>query len=249
MWTPSESDSVPPLRVPRAWKCDDHQHTEQSRIHSEKMKLGRRRLEEGERRFEMDSAAMAKLDSQDLCSDPMSTSSSDSSATAVIRTTTEIEQNTLLVRSVETLATPHNAIEVASNLLSSLMNLFTINIADPKPKPEITINLKCETTAPNRTPTKDVPKVPKKRKTLGNLPPNAAQQDPSVLLAYMRPQTRYVDLGSCYNTKSMSFTASITVDGIVFEGQGSSKKAARKVAAALACRELFGVVSDTVVLD
>lgn len=66
----------------------------------------------------------------------------------------------------------------------------------------------------------------------------------------MRPQIPYEDLGFLGNdTESKIFVASITVDGSVFEGQGRSKKLARKAAASRACSELFGVVFDASVLD
>ncbi|XP_050099789.1 double-stranded RNA-specific editase 1-like [Anopheles aquasalis] len=111
-------------------------------------------------------------------------------------------------------------------------------IKTPKPK---------ASTSTEIVPNSLAPKIPK---TIADLPPDAAQRHPTALLAYMRPQIPYEDRGFLGNdTESKIFVASITVDGTVFEGQGRSKKLARKAAASRACSELFGVVFDAGVLD
>lgn len=61
-----------------------------------------------------------------------------------------------------------------------------------------------------------------------------------MLLAVMRPQTQYVELGSEGTTPNVIHRVGVTVDGRTFVGEQRSKKAARKAAAVKACNEVFG---------
>ncbi|XP_058444855.1 double-stranded RNA-specific editase B2-like [Malaya genurostris] len=87
------------------------------------------------------------------------------------------------------------------------------------------------------------PLAPKVPKTKGDLPEDAANRHPTALLAFMRPQVPYEDLGSNNNNDpaKREFSVGVTVDGQRFIGKARSKKLARKEAAAAACRSLFEV--------
>ncbi|XP_055615312.1 uncharacterized protein LOC129761601 [Toxorhynchites rutilus septentrionalis] len=87
------------------------------------------------------------------------------------------------------------------------------------------------------------PLTPKVAKTKADLPVDAATRHPTALLAFMRPQIPYEDLGSNNNPDpaKREFSVGVAVDGQRFIGKARSKKAARKEAAAAACRELFDV--------
>lgn len=61
-----------------------------------------------------------------------------------------------------------------------------------------------------------------------------------MLLAVMRPQTQYVELGSEGTTPNVIHRVGVTVDGREFVGEQRSKKAARKAAAVQACNAMFG---------
>ncbi|XP_062539736.1 double-stranded RNA-specific editase B2-like isoform X2 [Armigeres subalbatus] len=87
------------------------------------------------------------------------------------------------------------------------------------------------------------PLAPKVAKTKADLPSDAAARHPTALLALMRPQIPYEDLGS-NNTNDPAkreFSVGVTVDGQRFIGKARSKKLARKEAAVAACRQLFDV--------
>lgn len=80
------------------------------------------------------------------------------------------------------------------------------------------------------------PVKPTERK---ELPPNHEQLHPSMLLAIMRPQTQYIELGSEGTTPNVIHRIGVTVDGREFIGSARSKKAARKAAAIQACNVTF----------
>lgn len=83
--------------------------------------------------------------------------------------------------------------------------------------------------------------ITKPPKTKDDLPDDAADRHPAALLAFMRPQVPYEDLGENNNDANERFSIGVTVDGQQFIGKARSKKDARKEAAAAACRSLFGV--------
>ncbi|XP_058063892.1 double-stranded RNA-specific editase B2-like isoform X2 [Anopheles bellator] len=85
------------------------------------------------------------------------------------------------------------------------------------------------------------PLAPKHPKTRADLPTDAATRHPTALLAYMRPQVPYEDLGTENDMQDRIFVAGITVDGLHFVGKGRSKKLARKAAAIDACKKLFEI--------
>ncbi|XP_049299800.1 uncharacterized protein LOC125772177 isoform X2 [Anopheles funestus] len=101
-------------------------------------------------------------------------------------------------------------------------------------------------TAENGASTSIMPKV---TKTVADLPGNASSRHPTALFALMRPQISYEDLGSNNDQLNREFEAGLKSDGHYFVGKGRSKKLARKAAAILACKELFGVVFDESVLN
>lgn len=87
------------------------------------------------------------------------------------------------------------------------------------------------------------PLAPKVPKTKADVPSDAATRHPTALLAFMRPQIPYEDLGSnnSNDPAKREFSVGVTVDGQRFIGKARSKKLARKEAAAAACRQLFDV--------
>lgn len=101
---------------------------------------------------------------------------------------------------------------------------------------------------PSKTPIKLSPAgvhplAPKVPKTKADVPADAPTRHPTALLAFMRPQVPYEDLGS-NNTNDPAlreFSVGVTVDGERFIGKARSKKMARKEAAAEACKKLFDV--------
>lgn len=93
------------------------------------------------------------------------------------------------------------------------------------------------------TPGGTHPLAPKVPKTKADLPADATTRHPTALLAFMRPQVPYEDLGS-NNTNDPTqreFSVGVTVDGQRFIGKARSKKMARKEAASAACLQLFDV--------
>lgn len=96
------------------------------------------------------------------------------------------------------------------------------------------------------TPAGVHPLAPKVPKTKADLPADAATRHPTALLAFMRPQVPYEDLGSnnTNNHAEREFSVGVTVDGERFIGKARSKKMARKEAAAAACQKLFEVEFD-----
>ncbi|XP_055526134.1 myb-like protein AA [Wyeomyia smithii] len=88
------------------------------------------------------------------------------------------------------------------------------------------------------------PLAPKVAKTKADLPADAATRHPTALLAFMRPQVPYEDLGTNNNNDPLKreFSVGVTVDGQRYIGKARSKKLARKEAAAAACQSLFDVV-------
>lgn len=87
------------------------------------------------------------------------------------------------------------------------------------------------------------PLAPKVPKTKADVPSDAPTRHPTALLAFMRPQIPYEDLGSnnSNDPAKREFSVGVTVDGQRFIGKARSKKLARKEAAAAACRQLFDV--------
>lgn len=93
------------------------------------------------------------------------------------------------------------------------------------------------------TPAGVHPLAPKVPKTKADLPADASTRHPTALLAFMRPQVPYEDLGSTQTNDpaKREFSVGVTVDGERFIGKARSKKMARKEAAAAACLKLFDV--------
>lgn len=93
------------------------------------------------------------------------------------------------------------------------------------------------------TPAGVHPLAPKVPKTKADLPADASTRHPTALLAFMRPQVPYEDLGSnnTNNPADREFSVGVTVDGERFIGKARSKKMARKEAAQAACQKLFDV--------
>lgn len=93
------------------------------------------------------------------------------------------------------------------------------------------------------TPAGVHPLAPKVPKTKADLPADAPSRHPTALLAFMRPQVPYEDLGSnnTNNPAEREFSVGVTVDGERFIGKARSKKMARKEAAQAACQKLFDV--------
>lgn len=89
------------------------------------------------------------------------------------------------------------------------------------------------------TATPKAPAVPKPVKVRNDLPPNAENMHPVVLLSVMRPCTAYMDLGSSGAPPNISHTVGCQVDGENFIGAGRSKKDARKSAAMEVLKKLF----------
>ncbi|XP_053683581.1 double-stranded RNA-specific editase B2 isoform X3 [Sabethes cyaneus] len=87
------------------------------------------------------------------------------------------------------------------------------------------------------------PLAPKVAKTKADLPLDATTRHPTALLAFMRPQVPYEDLGTnnSNDPQKREFSVGVTVDGQRFIGKARSKKLARKEAASAACRTLFDV--------
>ncbi|KAJ8731069.1 hypothetical protein PYW07_004233 [Mythimna separata] len=74
------------------------------------------------------------------------------------------------------------------------------------------------------------------------LPGNASQMHPCMLLTYMRPHLEYRELAvEGDRPQNMLFTMGVEVDGTTYVGKASNKKEARKLAAKAACQELFSV--------
>lgn len=96
------------------------------------------------------------------------------------------------------------------------------------------------------TPAGVHPLAPKVPKTKADLPADAPTRHPTALLAFMRPQVPYEDLGSnnTNNPAEREFSVGVTVDGERFIGKARSKKMARKEAAAAACKKLFDVAFE-----
>lgn len=57
----------------------------------------------------------------------------------------------------------------------------------------------------------------------------------------MRPNIKYVDLGSEGTTPNILHRVGVDVDNLQFIGTGKNKKMARKNAAAEACNKLFNI--------
>lgn len=58
----------------------------------------------------------------------------------------------------------------------------------------------------------------------------------------MRPQTKYVDLGSAGQVPNILYYVGVEVDGNPFIASAKNKKLARKYAAIDACNQSFGTV-------
>lgn len=75
------------------------------------------------------------------------------------------------------------------------------------------------------------------------LPANAVEMHPCMLLTYMRPHMEYRELAvEGDRPQNMLFTMGVDVDGNTYIGKAPNKKEARKLAAKAACAALFGVV-------
>jgi hypothetical protein len=81
---------------------------------------------------------------------------------------------------------------------------------------------------------------PKKTILKTELPANATDMHPTMLLSAMRAGIHYEDLGSTGQLGSTTQNCGVTVDGQHFVGSGRSKKLARKAAAIKACNQIFG---------
>ncbi|CAG5045527.1 unnamed protein product [Parnassius apollo] len=85
-------------------------------------------------------------------------------------------------------------------------------------------------------------KTAKKEK---QLPADAAQMHPCMLLTYMRPALAYRELAARGDRpQNMQYTIGLDVDGVTYVGTASNKKEARKAAAKAACQAIFGVTFE-----
>ncbi|CAH2048954.1 unnamed protein product, partial [Iphiclides podalirius] len=83
------------------------------------------------------------------------------------------------------------------------------------------------------------PRAPRRPK---QLPEDAAQQHPCMLLTYMRPSLEYRELAAHGDRpQNMLYTIGVDVDGATYIGKAQNKKEARKAAARAACKAIFGV--------
>lgn len=85
----------------------------------------------------------------------------------------------------------------------------------------------------------ELPQLPNPAPIKNEVPENAQSLHPSTLLCMMRPNTKYVDLGSEGKSPDITHRVGIEVDGRNFVGVAKSKKLARKIAARDACNTFF----------
>ncbi|XP_060832226.1 uncharacterized protein LOC132916333 isoform X2 [Bombus pascuorum] len=73
------------------------------------------------------------------------------------------------------------------------------------------------------------------------LPPNATNIHPVMLLNQMRPGLTYVELNRVGNPPNTMFTLAVDIDGIEYSGTAKNKKDAKKIAAKSALLALYGL--------
>ncbi|CAK9803727.1 Double-stranded RNA-specific editase 1 [Anthophora plagiata] len=73
------------------------------------------------------------------------------------------------------------------------------------------------------------------------LPPNATNIHPVMLLNQMRPGLTYVELNRVGNPPNTMFTLAVDIDGIEYTGIAKNKKDAKKIAAKSALLALYGL--------
>ncbi|KOC60162.1 Double-stranded RNA-specific editase 1 [Habropoda laboriosa] len=73
------------------------------------------------------------------------------------------------------------------------------------------------------------------------LPPNATNIHPVMLLNQMRPGLTYVELNRVGNPPNTMFTLAVDIDGIEYTGIAKNKKDAKKIAAKSALMALYGL--------
>ncbi|XP_044759222.1 double-stranded RNA-specific editase B2-like [Coccinella septempunctata] len=83
---------------------------------------------------------------------------------------------------------------------------------------------------------------PKKINSARKLPENAATINPVMIINQMYPLASFDEVEQVGNPPNIVFTIQCNVDGQSFKGTGSSKKAAKKLAAYAACHTLLGIV-------
>ncbi|RZC18425.1 double-stranded RNA-specific editase Adar [Asbolus verrucosus] len=82
---------------------------------------------------------------------------------------------------------------------------------------------------------------PPQNKPAKKMPENAAHMNPLMLLNQMLPHARFEELGRSGNPPNVVFTFKCTVDGQIFTGTGSNKKAAKKMAAFAVCHKILAI--------
>jgi hypothetical protein len=82
---------------------------------------------------------------------------------------------------------------------------------------------------------------PPQNKPAKKLPDNAAHMNPLMLLNQMLPQAQFEELGRNGNPPNVIFTFKCTVNGQCFNGTGSNKKSAKKMAAFAACHKILEI--------
>ncbi|XP_068914515.1 double-stranded RNA-specific editase Adar-like isoform X4 [Tenebrio molitor] len=82
---------------------------------------------------------------------------------------------------------------------------------------------------------------PPQNKPAKKLPDNAAHMNPLMLLNQMLPQAQFEELGRNGNPPNVIFTFKCTVNGQSFNGTGSNKKSAKKMAAFAACHKILEI--------
>jgi len=118
----------------------------------------------------------------------------------------------------------------------ALHKLFSEWAADGYHIPTIGSNAAEAATPDAPEPSTAAPKTPKLRT---ELPPNAKNLHPVMLLSIMRPAAEWADWGSVGTTPDIVHTAGATVDGKNYIAEGRSKKEARKNVAMKICWDLF----------
>ncbi|XP_012257982.2 interleukin enhancer-binding factor 3-like [Athalia rosae] len=85
---------------------------------------------------------------------------------------------------------------------------------------------------------KKEPKAPIQK----DLPPNAINIHPVMLLNQMKPGLAYVEVNRVGNPPNTMFTLAVEIDGIDYNGTAKNKKDAKKMAAKTALTALYGLV-------
>lgn len=81
------------------------------------------------------------------------------------------------------------------------------------------------------------------------LPKNAENIHPVMLLSIMRPGVQFEEISSVGMSPHIVHTVSITIDHVIYMGQGRTKKIAKKIAAKEAIEALYGVKFSEEALD